>query len=102
MRPSRIALILLAVLPGCASFDPPGFALSCADGTTGRGVIGPEGLALSYAPGPAGGRAVAGLTQVPSASGVHWRGIEIDLWEKGGTAMLSTPGRTETTCTTGP
>ena len=100
MRPANLAL--LAALAGCASFDPPGFAIACDDGTVGRGVIGPRGLALTYSPGPAGTQAVAGLNRVPSGSGVRWQGVEIELWEQGGEAMLTAPGREPTTCAVGP
>ena len=99
IRELTAALVLLG---GCATFDPPGFALTCEDGTSGRGVIGPNGLALTYAPGPAGNQAVVGLNRVPSGSGVRWQGVEIELWEQGGEAMLTAPGRTPTTCTVGP
>ena len=98
----RTDLALLLALAGCATFDPPGFALSCADGTTGRGVIGANGLALTYSPGPVGAQGVAGLNRVPSGSGVRWQGVGIELWEQGGEAMLSAPGREPTTCAVGP
>lgn len=98
----KASLAVLTILAGCASFDPPGFALRCEDGTKGRGVIGPNGLALTYSPGPAGTQAVAGLNRIPAGSGVRWRGVEIELWEKGGEAMLTAPGREPTTCMVGP
>ena len=100
MRPADLVLPL--VLTGCAALDPPGFALTCEDGTAGRGVIGPNGLALTYSPGPAGTQAVVGLNRAHSGSGVRWQGVEIELWEQGGEAMLTAPGRAPTTCAVGP
>ena len=102
MPRAEIALALLLAAAGCARIDPPGFGISCADGTTGRAVIGPRGMALTYAPGPAGGQAVAGLNQVVAASGVRWQGVEIELWEHQGEARLTAPGREPTACAIGP
>ena len=98
----RAETLLLLALAGCSTFDAPGFSIACADGTNGRAVIGPRGMALTYTPGPAGGQAVAGLNQVQSASGVRWQGVEIELWEHQGEAMLTAPGREPTTCAVGP
>ena len=100
MRPADLVLPL--VLTGCAAFDPPGFALTCEDGTAGRGVIGPNGLALTYSPGPAGTQAVVGLNRAHSGSGVPWQGVEIELWERQGEARLTAPGREPTACAIGP